>query len=134
MNTKLSPNVLIRNMKNEYQVVDLIYLLGKDRTFVLHNKICWNQRMTRGELVTALTMVKVTGFLHSRFGATRSHRYPEMIPMDWINKRNKGKRQDCKHILAKRLELMKEQQSTVSTVKVQKFDDITEQKRGINLG
>jgi predicted nucleic acid-binding Zn finger protein len=57
--------------------------------------------------------------------------------MDWINKRNKGKRQDCKHILAKKLELLTEISAKNATIPIgnknSKFDDIIEQKRGINL-
>jgi hypothetical protein len=79
-NTKLSPSVLIRNMQKEYLVVDLLLSLVKDKTFILYDKVCWNQRMVRQELITGLTLLKSSAFLHSRFGSTRGQRIGELIP------------------------------------------------------
>ena len=80
LRVKLSPNVLIRNMKDEFQVVDMVMNLCKDKSFVLNDKVCWNQRMVRGELVTAMTFFRTFGYLHSRFGATKVSRFGELIP------------------------------------------------------
>lgn len=78
MGVKLSPNVLIRNMEKELEVVAMLRTLSKDRGFVLNDKICWNQRMTRSELVSARTFLFSAGFLHSKFGPTRGGRLSEM--------------------------------------------------------
>lgn len=80
MNTKLSPNVLIRNMAGEYEFVSMIMSLTKDRSFIMANRVCWNQRMKRDELISGYTFLKAASMLHSRFGPTRSMRFSDMIP------------------------------------------------------
>lgn len=80
MNTKLSPNVLIRNMSDEYEFVSMILSLTKDKSFIMANKVCWNQRMKRDELISGYTLLKAASMLHSRFGPTRSMRFMDMIP------------------------------------------------------
>ena len=80
-NTKLSPNVLLRNMQTQYNIVELLNTISKDKSFVLSGKICWNQRMTREELITALGFLKVAAQLHTKFGATRSNtRIDDIVP------------------------------------------------------
>lgn len=64
---KLSPNVLLRNEKYENEFVAMLFELCKDSSFVLHHKVSWDQRMKRGELMTAIGILKVVGRLHSRF-------------------------------------------------------------------
>lgn len=80
LQTRLSPNVLIRNMHHDYAVVEMMQTLCKDRDFVLNNKICWNQRMKRSELLTALTFAKVIGALHARFGPAKSASLSMLVP------------------------------------------------------
>ncbi|HUD08228.1 MAG TPA: hypothetical protein VMQ52_04070 [Candidatus Saccharimonadales bacterium] len=70
--TRLSPNVTLRNQRKKIQAADALYRLSNVRGFPLYNKISWNQSMKRGELVTATTFVKVTGMLHSHAGPGRS--------------------------------------------------------------
>jgi len=71
MNTKLSPNVLLRNMQTEYNAIELLYTISKDKSFVLGGKVCWQQRMKRDELITALTMLRVAGIIHAIYGPSR---------------------------------------------------------------
>lgn len=79
LHLKVSPSVLLRNMKDDSQVVKtLLSLCHDDKTFVLRDRVCWSQRMTRGQLLTGLTLLKVAGFLHSHKGPTR---YTNMIPL-----------------------------------------------------
>lgn len=66
MRAKLSSNILIRNSMPEYPVVEMMYNLTKDSSFVLHNRICWNQRMKRDELITATTFLRAATMLHSK--------------------------------------------------------------------
>ena len=77
-NTKLSPNVLLRNMQKDYMGLDLLNVISKDKSFVLYEKISWNQRMTREELITALTLLRVSSVLHQRFGSATTTRFQEL--------------------------------------------------------
>ena len=76
---RLSPNVLIRNMEKESEVVALLRMLCKDKSFVLYDKVQWNQRMARNELISAYVMLKTTGFLLSRFGPTKSSTLVDLV-------------------------------------------------------
>lgn len=75
---RLSSNVLLRNLRHDYAVVKLLYQLTSDRAFILHDRICWSQRMRRQDLVTAMTFFKTVGALHAHIGPGRSSRYDEL--------------------------------------------------------
>ena len=76
----VSANVLLRNSTDEsLSVASLMAMSQNDKEFVLRGKICWNQRKGRGELMNALSVLKVIGFLHSHFGPGRSQRYYELM-------------------------------------------------------
>lgn len=63
--SKLSPNVLLRNMRETNSGVLMLYGLSmSERAFPLHERVSWRQKMTRGELITALTFAKVVLYLH----------------------------------------------------------------------
>lgn len=70
--TKLSPNVLLRNRRHDYAVVEMLFRLTSDSGFVLGNRVSWAQRMQRDHLLTALTFAKVIGRLHGHLGPTGS--------------------------------------------------------------
>lgn len=76
---KLSPNVLVRNYREAYSSIDMLFGLTQDRSFVLCNRICWQQRMRRQELLTAFTLLKTSNLLHATFGPGRSSRLIESI-------------------------------------------------------
>lgn len=63
--TKLSPNILIRNLRHDLKAVEMLYNLSHDTDFVMRNKICWTQGMSRGQLITARTFCEVAALLHS---------------------------------------------------------------------
>src|ERR1039458_5813962 len=67
---KLSPSILLRNLKVDNEAIEMLYHLCLDSKFVLHNRVCWQQRMQRDHLVQATQLVKAAGFLHSRFGGS----------------------------------------------------------------
>lgn len=78
---KVSPNVLLRNLRESSEAIRALHGLStRDDRFVLKGRICWNQRMTRGEFITALTLTKVAGRLmaHKAPGA-RSNRTNELV-------------------------------------------------------
>lgn len=79
LRARVSPNVLLRNKKDDNDAVALLYALTTsdtpaNRSFVLNERVCWSQRMTRREIITALTVGKTLGHLHSHLvpGATGS--------------------------------------------------------------
>lgn len=78
---KVSPNVLLRNMREESPAVLALFGLStNDKSFVLHNRVSWTQRMTKGELVTALTFAKVVGLIHSHKVAGKGNSIEELVP------------------------------------------------------
>lgn len=69
---KLSPNVLLRNLRTSHEVICALHSLScDDDGFVMKGRICWNQRSQRLHLITAVTLMKTTGFLHSHIGSGR---------------------------------------------------------------
>lgn len=76
--TKLSSNILLRNLRHDLKVVEMMVRLTENPNFVLKGRICWNQRMGRSELISAMTLAGITGRLHSHLGSTRYTRYSEL--------------------------------------------------------
>jgi len=62
---KLSPNIIIRNYKEENEAVNMLYNLCHDRAFPLTQRVTWSQRANRGEILSAMTLVRTIGRLHS---------------------------------------------------------------------
>jgi hypothetical protein len=61
----MSPNVILRNLRNHNDAVATLYGLSlHDSKFAMVGKICWDQQMHRGELATALSFVKMVATLH----------------------------------------------------------------------
>jgi hypothetical protein len=71
--TKLSPNVQIRNYKETVKAIEALYnLTTHEKDFLMCGKVCWQQNMRRGEdIITALTLLKTIGNLHSHIGPGR---------------------------------------------------------------
>lgn len=64
----MSPNVLLRNARTEFTSVLTLYGLSKSEPkFALYGKVCWNQQMSRSEIVTAFNVIKAANALHSYF-------------------------------------------------------------------
>lgn len=73
LRTKLSPNVLLRNAREKNPAIASLYgLCTNDKAFALYQKVAWGQTMKRGELISALMLLKVSGRLHSHKSAGRS--------------------------------------------------------------
>ncbi len=79
---KVSSNVILRNMRENSPAIQALYSLStRDERFVLKGRVCWNQRMTRGEFITATMLTKVAGRLMShRAPGGRSSRTQELVP------------------------------------------------------
>lgn len=68
--TKLSPSILVRNMRYDNQAIALLHQYAttevKDRgkPFPLYRKICWDQRARKGEVINASSCIKVIARFH----------------------------------------------------------------------
>jgi len=63
--TAMSPNVILRNAREESNgLLTLFGLSHNDPSFALYNRVCWNQKMSRNELLTALNYCKAALTLH----------------------------------------------------------------------
>lgn len=66
--TKLSPNVLLRNMYQEGSPsLEMLYHLTLDSSFPLSRRVNWDQRQHKEHLISALALVKSIGHLHACF-------------------------------------------------------------------
>lgn len=70
--TRLSGNVTLRNRRTTNPAMEALYKLTSDKGFVMKDQICWGQNMRRGDLISAVTYVKVAAMLHSHAGPGRS--------------------------------------------------------------
>jgi hypothetical protein len=58
--TAMSPNIILRNAREESNGLLTLYgLTHNDPSFALYGRVCWNQRMSRNELMTASSYCKV---------------------------------------------------------------------------
>ena len=82
--TKLSPNVLLRNMKETNLAVALAWDLTETEdeatNFVLANRVTWKQKPKVSDLITASMLIKVMGRLHSHLGRTKSSTLSGLVP------------------------------------------------------
>lgn len=76
--TRLSPNVLIRNMRQENEAVSLLYILSNTADFSLYKKVCWEQTMRREQLVGALGFLKVAAALHRSLGTGQASGHEQL--------------------------------------------------------
>ncbi|MDB5184440.1 MAG: hypothetical protein JWN38_248 [Candidatus Saccharibacteria bacterium] len=68
--TKLSSNVTLRNLAEDLEVMKAILsLTTNNKTFVMNGRVCWNQSMIRGQLMTAVAFDRIVGMLHSHAGS-----------------------------------------------------------------
>ena len=77
---KVSPNVLLRNKRDECKVIAMLYGLShNDKQFMLHDRVTWSQRARKGELVSARLLAIVIGRLHSHRAPTKRLQIEEMV-------------------------------------------------------
>ena len=69
---RVSPSVLLRNVKEENDAIATLYGLSMTNPdFALHHKVCWQQTMSAAHLITGLTLAQVTLILHQHLGHLR---------------------------------------------------------------
>ena len=76
---KMSPNVLLHNVRDQYRPVLMFYGLTQQAGFVLHNRVCWMQNKHRGNLLSALVGLKMITNLHSHLSPGRSNSIKEVL-------------------------------------------------------
>jgi hypothetical protein len=70
--TKLSPNVTLANQRHKTKAVNELYQLSHSVAFAMNDKICWTQRLRKGDLITATTYFQTVGNLMGHMGPGRS--------------------------------------------------------------
>lgn len=61
----MSPNVLLRNARDEHPSILTLYgLCHNDKDFVLYGRVSWQQNPIRGQLMTALILARTMAALH----------------------------------------------------------------------
>lgn len=79
LRNKVSPNILLRNAREKNPGIASLYGLStNDKAFALYNKVSWSQTMKRGDMLSALLLLKVAGRLHSHKSAGRSTQLSEL--------------------------------------------------------
>lgn len=72
---KVSPNVLLRNRREQNPAILTLYgLSNADKDFPLFKKVSWGQTMSRDELVTGMTLARTSISLHRHISGTPSSR------------------------------------------------------------
>ena len=79
--TAMSPNVILRNAREESNGLLTLYgLTHNDPSFSLYGRVCWNQRMNRNELLTALNYCKAALMLHRGLGTVTPTTSVSLVP------------------------------------------------------
>ena len=70
---RLAANVVARDLADDYLIIeDLLHLTRSNMVFPLWERVCWEQRFRKGELINARTFLQTCGLVHANFGPTRS--------------------------------------------------------------
>lgn len=79
---KMSPNVLLRNIKEDHHALTMLYgLTRNDKKFVMHNRVSWQQNMAKGEVMSALSMLLSSLYLHSHICGHPHRSVSRLVPM-----------------------------------------------------
>lgn len=76
----VAPTVLMRNMRDDYSVVGMLYDLCSDSTFAACNRVSWAQHMNRNDLITGVVLARTMGYLHSHKGPGIASGIHHLIP------------------------------------------------------
>ncbi len=80
MRSRVSINVILRNMKEDNQAINALYSLCGDQAFVMVGRVSWSQLMKRNELITAGTLVKIVGLLHTHIRPGKTNQIGYLAP------------------------------------------------------
>lgn len=78
--TKLSANIILRNMQEESPATAALYhFTEEERTSPLFGRVLWGQRMGGTQLITAVQLFKSAGWINARFGPGRSTNIEQLV-------------------------------------------------------
>lgn len=81
LRVKVSPNVILRNKRDQSHAVLMLYgLTHNEKGFVMQGRVSWSQRMMKGELISALTLAKIVGVLHGHKARAKRSTIDELVP------------------------------------------------------
>lgn len=84
---KVSPNLLLRNTADSSDAIALLLeMCREDTRFALHQRVGWQQLMKRGELITALQLIKTVNLLHRHGVGQRGGRTTMRELAEFFNK------------------------------------------------
>lgn len=69
---RCSPNVLMRNKSRDYPFLHLLVSLTHNHECPLIDRVCWEQRVEKRDLITGLMFLQSVVTLHAHFGPSRS--------------------------------------------------------------
>jgi len=76
----VNSNVLIRNKKKESKAALLLVNMNNNPKFALQNRVAWDQRKTRHELISGRGLAHIVGLLHAHKGsALKSNKAYELL-------------------------------------------------------
>ena len=79
--SKVSPNILLRNNKEDHAAVATLYgLTTADKNFVMYGLVSWQQNMLKGQLITASTLLVVMLMLHGHLNGFPSTGLARTVP------------------------------------------------------
>lgn len=84
---KVSPNLLLRNSAEDNNALALLLDMSRNDTrFALYQRVSWQQQMKRGELITALQLLKSVNALHRHTIGLRGNRTSLSTLSDFMTK------------------------------------------------
>ena len=79
--TRVSANVLMRNMRHQSAAVLTLYgLCYNEPDFALFERVCWKQAQAQKELLSARTLATVVGALHAHRSPAFRNSLGELVP------------------------------------------------------
>jgi hypothetical protein len=76
--TKLSPNINLRNQAALVPAINVLWRLTQDDSFVMKGRVQWTQSGNKSDLITATTYVKTVGRLLSHWGSGKGSTVSEV--------------------------------------------------------
>lgn len=77
---KIGPSILIRNKRKKSKASAMMLALSRDPTFAMKDRIGWDQRRNRHELMFGFTFARIVGALHAhKGGALKSSRAYDLL-------------------------------------------------------
>jgi hypothetical protein len=79
--SRVSPNVLLRNMRHQSAAVLTLYgICHNEPKFALFERVCWKQSRSQDELITARTLATIAGVLHLHRSPGYRHSLNDLVP------------------------------------------------------